>query len=135
MNSDPTETDKASPAATRHTRPPRPTKPTALHPGSDAKPDSKASPAALDEVFARLARNLDRLKRIDTRIRPSESHSVADEPAATTAGIGTIPIPVRSTEAALIDPASFRDLATEMDRQRDRLMQLLRDIEAGPAAD
>ena len=62
-----------------------------------------ASPAAVDEVFAALARNAHARPRVD------------------------------AAESRRIDPAEFRDLNAEMDRQHERLAQLLRDIE-GPAA-
>ena len=58
-----------------------------------------AAPAAVDEVFANLARN-ESARRADAR---SESRPLA--------------------------AGQFRDLAAEMDRQHERLAQLLRDID------
>ena len=63
--------------------------------------DQAAFPAAVDEVFANLAR-AEWSRRFDD-------------------ANGRQPL----------DPKQFRDLATEMDRQRERLAQLLRDID-GP---
>jgi hypothetical protein len=64
-----------------------------------------ASPEAFDEVFASLARR-------------ESAH------AQTSSAM------VRS-----IDPTQFRDLAAEMDRQHERLTQLLRDIDGDTASE
>ncbi len=70
------------------------------------------SPAAIDKVFANLALNLDCIERANQRL---QHHSTATEPA----------------EERPLNAHLFRDLNLEMDRQRERLAQLLRDIE-GP---
>ena len=140
MNSDATETGSTRSSSIRQVRPSRPTKPHP-HPDTDAPTTDKASPAALDEVFAMLARNVERMQQSHARVRHAESQPVADEmPTATPAtaaptGVGTIPDAPRSSPKQSIDPSSFRSLAAEMDRQRERLAQLLRDIESATTAD
>jgi hypothetical protein len=64
-----------------------------------------ASPEAFDEVFANLARR-------------ESSHAQT-----------------RAATARPIDATQFRDLAVEMDRQHERLAQLLRDIDGGTASE
>ena len=76
-----------------------PTRRVPLH--AAARSHEQVSAAAVDEVFANLARLQDRVER--------------------------------SNERGL-DPAPFRNIAIEMDRQRDHLAQLLRDIDA-PASE
>jgi hypothetical protein len=65
---------------------------------------TKAATAAFDEVFAALDRGLEEAK-------------------------GTIVSPMPSSAA--IDPQPFRSVANQLDRQRERLSQLLREIEGG----
>ena len=142
MQSDPAQihTTPSTSTSTRKTRPPRPTKPSA-HPGTDAAPRKTASPAAIDEVFAMLARNVERMRQSHARVSGAKHAMPADEPIAATTttgtptGVGTIPSsPIRPSRST-IDPATIRHLDAEMDRQHERLAHLLRDIDATTAAD
>jgi (p)ppGpp synthase/HD superfamily hydrolase len=119
----------------RVTRPLRPTLPFA-HPGTDAKPVKTASPAALDEVFEKLARGHERMKLSNARFHQAQQRAASDETVDNIDviqprhGIGTIPSLENTVDSAL-DPSPMRELAQQMDRQRERLAQLLRDIEVG----
>ena len=64
-----------------------------------------ASPAAVDVVFANLARR-ETARRADAR-----------------------------SESRPLHAGQFRDLATEMDRQHERLAQLIRDIDGSAASE
>jgi len=131
MNSDPIEFGNTRTVPTRKSRPPRPTKP-AAHPGTDATAQETASPAAVDEVFAMLARNVERMQQSHARVHGPEHSTPADEPQA---DLGTAPSSPSRSQRSTIDPATIRDLDAEMDRQHKRLAQLLRDIDAASAAD
>jgi len=137
MKSDPTEIGITRSIA-RHL--PRSTKPHA-HPGTDGQPNEKASPAATDEVFAMLARNVERMQQSHARVSTADNQNVADGTPAVPPHVGapihvgTIPSLPRSPQRPSIDPSSFRSLDAEMDRQRERLAQLLRDIDDATAAD
>jgi hypothetical protein len=99
----------------------------------------RVSPAAMDEVFTMLARNVERMQQSNGRVCQTASHSAPDatsavQPAGSTrADLGSIPSMHHSHRAASMDTVTLRSLDAEMDIQHERLAQLLRDIE-GPAA-
>jgi len=118
--------------------------PAATHPAIDA-PTRTATPAAIDEVFAKLSRGLDQAQRADEGAPPKDDSSPAlhpgtDQPAKSPSPtLGTIPALPTVAEPPLrpqpSHPTSLHNLAAELERQHERLTQLLREIDAATASD
>jgi len=92
------------------------------HIGSATTETDVTSPAALDEVFAMIAKNVERMQQlrteVDDAVRPPSARDV-----------GTIPGVPRAIPTDVVDTSTMQSLGAEMDRQHERLAQLLRDIE------
>lgn len=99
------------------------------HAAGGATAADAASPAAMDEVFAMLARDVERIEES----RSDLGDTVAHEAAGT--DVGTIPSLSPATRSASVDSTTLRSLGEEMDRQHERLAQLLRDIEGTDASE
>lgn len=92
------------------------------------------SPAAFDEIFARLARKSDRNDHSTDFATPFGKRRPASradaKQACLMAGFGKVPASDSPSELRPIDAGAMREVADELDRQHERLVRLLRDLAA-----